>query len=26
GYKIGSIPEVTPNPLNGCRPTKKRRV
>ena len=26
GFKITSITDVTPIPLNGCRPPKKRRV
>ncbi len=26
GFKVTSIADVTPIPLNGCRPPKKRRV
>ena len=26
GFKINNIVDVTPNPHNGCRPPKKRRV
>ena len=26
GLEVGAIPDVTPQPHNGCRPPKRRRV